>query len=354
MAHVIFNYRHYISKNVTLVIYLVLLTGITSCEPSNRPQEIRLQGKTMGTQYHINIPLVPQNIASKLNQKQLQAEIDTRLQTINQEMSTYIPDSTISHFNHSHSLDLFPVSDTFLQLIHTAQTISLESKGAFDISVMPLVNLWGFGTTKESNFPTQAEINTQLKKMGYQLLHTQQQPPAIQKKHPELMIDLSAIAKGYAVDELAELLRKKGLKNFLVEIGGEIRVQGRNKQDQLWKIAIEKPNMLNRAIQQGLKLDDIAVATSGDYRNYYEKKGIRYSHTINPKTGKPISHKLASVTVLHKSTMIADAQATTIMVLGEKKGRNYAQQHGLEVYMIFREKGTFLVWHNLSADRLIK
>ena len=315
---------------------------------------MRLQGKTMGTQYHINIPLTPQSIANQLNQKQLQSEIETRLQAINQEMSTYIPDSSISQFNRSHSQDWFPVSDKFLHLIHTAQTISQNSQGAFDISVMPLVNLWGFGTTTQNNLPTQTEINSQLKKVGYQLLQTQQQPPAIQKKHPELMIDLSAIAKGYAVDELAELLRKKGLRNFLVEIGGEIRVQGKNQQKQLWKIAIEKPSTLKRTVQQGLKLDDIAVATSGDYRNYYEKEGVRYSHTINPKTGKPITHKLASVTVFNKSTMIADAQATTIMVLGEQKGKSYAQQHSLEVYMIFREKGKFAVWHNLAADRLIK
>ena len=350
-----FNYLHYISKHLILVVaYIALLIGTTACELENKSQEIRLQGNTMGTQYHINIPLIPQTISNKLNQKQLKVEIDRLLQAINQEMSTYISDSTISQFNRSASQDWFAVSNEFLKLINTAQKISQSSQGAFDISVMPLVNLWGFGPTKKNNFPKQTEIEQQLKKVGYQLLKTQQHPAAIQKKIPNLSIDLSAIAKGYAVDKLAEFLKAKRLQNFLVEIGGEIRVQGKNKQNKQWKIAIEKPSTLNRTVQQGLKLDDIAVATSGDYRNYYEKEGIRYSHTINPKTGRPITHKLASVTVLHQSTMIADAQATAIMVLGEKKGKTYAKKQGLEVYMIFRQKDGFSVWHNLSTERFIK
>ncbi|RTZ66530.1 MAG: FAD:protein FMN transferase ApbE, partial [Aquificaceae bacterium] len=230
------------------------------------PQEIRLHGKTMGTQYHINIPLIANH---HFDQKKLKHDIDRRLQAINQEMSTYIPDSTISQFNQSHTTDWFPVSDAFLKLITTAQTISKKSRGAFDITVMPLVNLWGFGTTKKHPFPTQAIINAQRKKVGYQHLHLQAQPPAIRKDNPDVMIDLSAIAKGYAVDELAKLLQQQGLQHFLVEIGGEIRVQGTNKHQKPWKIAIEKPNALARKVQQGLKLDDIAVATSGDYRNYY-------------------------------------------------------------------------------------
>ncbi len=353
MALVTFNYQRYISNSLTFAVYVFLLILIIACKPTDKPREIHLQGKTMGTQYHISIPLISSSTHPQPNQKHLKKEIDGLLQAINQEMSTYIADSTISRFNQSHSPAWFPVSKEFLYVIQSAQKISLDSQGAFDITVMPLVNLWGFGTSSNNKFPTQAEINDLRNNIGYQLLETQQYPPAIRKKNPKLMIDLSAIAKGYAVDAVADLLRQKSLKNFLVEIGGEIRTQGKNKNKTLWKVAIEKPTTLQRSVQQGLLLDNIAVATSGDYRNYYEKAGKRYSHTINPKTGKPITHKLASVTVLHQSTMIADAQATAIMVLGEQKGKEYAQKQGLEVYMIFREGGKFSVWHNLSTKRLL-
>lgn len=308
----------------------------------------------MGTQYHIRIPLLAddQRIDIGVKQSQLQNEIDTLLVEINQEMSTYLPDSNISRFNQSKTQHWFPVSKHFLDVITNAQKISQSSHGAFDITVMPLVNLWGFGTEKKNSIPAQQQIDFALQKTGYESLQTQLYPTAIRKLKPELSIDLSAIAKGYAVDAVALLLKKHQYNHFLIEIGGEIRVQGKNKHNKRWRIAIEKPTLFNRSIQQGLTLHNIAVATSGDYRNYYEKNGKRYSHTINPNTGKPIQHKLASVTVLNQSAMIADAQATAIMVLGEIKGKLYAQQQQLKVYMIFRHGNKFSVWHNLNSDVL--
>ncbi len=308
----------------------------------------------MGTQYHIRIPFIVKNeIRNKIiPQQQLQREIDALLVSINQEMSTYLVDSSISLFNQSQTKDWFPVSKRFLDVIKTAQRISHSSQGAFDVTVMPLVNLWGFGSSKKNSLPSQQQIDSALDKTGYQFLQIQLQPTAIRKQKIHLSIDLSAIAKGYAVDAVALLLQKHQFQHFLIEIGGEIRVQGKNKQHEPWRIAIEKPTMLYRSIQQGLKLNNSAIATSGDYRNYYEQEGKRYSHTINPKTGKPITHKLASVTVLNKSAMIADAQATAIMVLGEKKGKIYAQRENLQVYMIFRDKGKFSVWNNLSISLL--
>ncbi len=308
----------------------------------------------MGTQYHIRIPFVAKKSDKAIiSQQQLQKEIDALLNSINQEMSTYLTDSNISHFNQSQTQDWFPVSKSFLHIINTAQAISQSSQGAFDITIMPLVDLWGFAKNKKKQMPTQAQIDQALNKIGYQYLQTQQQPSAIRKQKLTLSIDLSAIAKGFAVDAVALLLKKHQFKHFLIEIGGEIRLQGENKQGKAWRIAIEKPNPLNRSIQQGLKLNNTAIATSGDYRNYYQQNGIRYSHTIDPKTGKPITHKLASVTVLNQSAMTADAQATAIMVLGEQKGRIYAQQQQLKVYMIYRENGKFLVWHNLPEAILI-
>ncbi len=306
----------------------------------------------MGTRYHIRIPIESAN-KDALRWKQLQRDIDALLLAINKEMSTYIADSSISRFNQSKNTNWFPVSRRFLSVINTAQSVSLATQGAFDITVMPLVNLWGFGTINKTAIPSQQQIKRSLNQIGYQSLQTRQQPAAIRKQKPELSIDLSAIAKGYAVDAIGIWLEKHGVKRYLVEIGGEIRVRGKNKQNQAWRIAIEKPTTLARSVQQGLLLNNIAIATSGDYRNYYEKEGKRYSHTINPKTGYPITHKLASVTVLNKSAMIADVQATAMMVLGEKQGRVYAEKQGLLVYMIIRGEDGFSVWHNLPRDVLL-
>jgi len=348
VENVKYNYQPYIFKVLPLLLLLV------SCETSSLPLEYQLQGETMGTQYHIRIPLATQKEAAQtVSKQQLQQQIEALLDSINREMSTYLTTSRISRFNQSQQQNWFPVSSSFLQVVNAAQQISQSSQGAFDITIMPLVNLWGFAKNKNKQIPKQQQINQALNKTGYQFLQTQQQPPAIRKQKQALSIDLSAIAKGYAVDAIALLLKKYHFKNFLVEIGGEIRLRGHNKHGQAWRIAIEKPNPFNRTAQQGLKLHNIAIATSGDYRNYYQKNGVRYSHTINPQTGKPITHKLASVTVLHQSAMIADAQATAIMVLGENKGKAYAQRENLKVYMIYRDKGKFSIWHNLPNNLLI-
>ncbi|MCK5902283.1 MAG: FAD:protein FMN transferase [Cocleimonas sp.] len=307
----------------------------------------------MGTQYHISIPFQADYPIKQQQQQTLQTAIDARLIAINQDMSTYQKHSTISQFNQSRQSHWFPVSKAFLFVIQQAQRISDRSNGAFDITIMPLVNLWGFGTTTPPQFPQSNQIEQLRQQIGYQALKTQSQPPAIKKIKPQLMLDLSAIAKGYAVDEIAKLLEQQGFDHFLVEIGGEIRTKGHNKQRKPWRIAIEKPTSLGRFVQQGVLLHNIAIATSGDYRNYYEKQGVRYSHTLDPKTGRPITHQLASVTVLNDSAMIADAEATTIMVMGEKKGKIYAQQKGLTVYMIFRDHQKFSVWHNLPKNTLL-
>ena len=307
----------------------------------------------MGTRYHIRIPIKAAN-KNAPRWEQLQSDIDALLLAINKEMSTYITDSSISRFNQSKNTNWFPVSKRFLSVINTAQSVSLATQGAFDITVMPLVNLWGFGTINKTAIPSQQQIEHSLNQIGYQSLKVRQHLPAIRKQKPELSIDLSAIAKGYAVDAIGILMEKRGIKRYLVEVGGEIRVRGKNKQNKAWRIAIEKPTTLERSVQQGVLLNDIAIATSGDYRNYYEKEGKRYSHTINPKTGYPITHKLASVTVLNKSAMIADAQATAIMVLGETQGKAYAEQQGLMVYMIIRHAGGFTVWHNLPQAVLMR
>jgi len=304
----------------------------------------------MGTQYHIVLITSDNQLANIDN---LKKNIEDLLQQLNQEMSTYIPTSEISLFNQYKQRNWFPVSTDFAQVVSSAQNISKLSNGAFDITVAPLIDLWGFGAKNQLSLPTQKQITNALQNIGYQQLEVRISPPALKKSNPNLHIDLSAIAKGFAVDKISELLNKNKYSNYLVEIGGEIRDRGLNLKGKPWKIGIEIPEKKTSKTNQTLLTSNIALATSGDYRNYFIKDGIRFSHTINPTSGKPITHKLASITVLHESTMMADAYATAIMVLGDKKGKLFANANQLKINMIIRKGSGFLVWKNFNEEKLI-
>ena len=333
----------------TSLFALLLATQLTACD---KPQEaIKISGPTMGTTY--NITLYPAK-DSTLDAKQVQTQIDDSLKRINQQMSTWIQDSEISLFNNSESTDWYPVSAEFVSVVEAAQSISKSTNGAFDITIGPLINIWGFGKDFKNNNPDDAVITATQANTGYQKLAVRSSPPALKKQIPQLRINLSAIAKGYGVDAIAEQLANTGVENYLVEIGGEIRANGSKPNKSLWRIAIEKPSTKERSIQQGLLLDNTGVATSGDYRNYFERDGKRYSHTIDPETGKPITHQLASITVLHKSAMMADGLATAIMVLGEEKAKTFIADNKLSAYMISRDKNGFSNWHNFSDELFIK
>jgi len=224
------------------------------------------------------------------------------------------------------------------EVLKTAQNISEISQGAFDISIAPLVNLWGFGPDEITyTVPEASKIKQQLNQIGYQHLLLSDEADKIKKMIPSLILDLSALAKGYAVDQVALLLEKSNISSYLVEIGGEIRLKGKNINEQLWRIAIEKPVSDNRVIQKVLPISDIAMATSGDYRNYFEKNGIRFSHTIDPRTGYPVTHKLASVTILSENTMEADALATAIMVLGPDDGYQLAEKKQIAALFLIKK-----------------
>jgi len=322
---------------------------LASCD---KPIEaMKISGPTMGTTY--NITLYPAE-GTSLDSKQMQRQIDASLKRINQQMSTWIKDSEISLFNKSESTDWYPISAEFAGVVEAAQSISKLSNGAFDITVGPLINLWGFGKDFTNNNPDDATIEAAKENIGYQKLEIRNSPPALKKQIPQLQINLSAIAKGYGVDAIADQLSTMGIDNYLVEIGGEIRASGSKPNKSLWRIAIEKPSTKERSIQQGLLLNNTGVATSGDYRNYFEREGMRYSHTIDPATGKPITHKLASISVLHKSAMMADGLATAIMVLGDSMAKTFIADNKLTAYMISRDKNSFSNWHNLSDELLIK
>ncbi len=261
--------------------------------------------------------------------------LQERLDGINMLMSTYDPDSEVSRFNLLTSTDWFEVSDDTFQVVELAQQISKLTAGTFDISVGPLVDLWGFGAQPSASLPPAPEqIAAVTAAVGYENLQLRRQPPAIRKKNPLLRIDVAAIAKGYAVDALARYLDQLQIEHYLVEIGGELKMRGVRTDGTPWRVAIEQPLDHRRKVATIFPLTDIALATSGNYRNFYEKNGQRYVHTINPASGKPIQHQLASATVLDPLAARADALATALMVMGEQRGRQFCEEHQIAAYFI--------------------
>ena len=322
-----------------ILIIIFLMIGIGACQ-NNNYKIVLINGLTMGTTYSIKIKTAD----AVVNQEKIRADIEKILLEINQKMSTYIVDSELSVINFSNSLDSNLISDDLFKVISHANTISKTTNGAFDITVGPLVNLWGFGPNKSENkIPSNEEIELIKKNIGYKKIYLNKETTSIKKLHPDLYVDLSGIAKGFAVDKIALYLNSYNLENYLVEIGGELIAKGTNEDNEVWQIGIENPNN-NLAKIIGLK--DIAMATSGDYRNYFEKNGVRYSHTINPNTGKPIKHKLASVTVLDKTAMNADALATAFMVLGPAKTIELANELKIGVYLIIKNDENFYEEYN--------
>jgi len=298
-----------------------------------------LSGATMGTSYSIKLLELPLEITPETLIEQITALLN---KLDREQMSTYAADSELSRFNRSSPAEFFPVSADLARVVQIAQEISELTDGAFDITVGPLVNRWGFGprnfnTTNldSSRIPSEAELQSLLQQVGYQKLEVSMSPPALRKQMP-VYVDLSGIAKGYAVDKIADYLDSLQLHSYFIEIGGELRIKGLKPDGESWIPAIEKP--LDTAPQVYTVFyshgESIAVAGSGDYRNYFEQDGVRYSHEINPRTGKPVKHTLAAVYVIAETAARADALATAFMVMGEDEAFMLAQEIGLAAYFI--------------------
>ena len=276
-----------------------------------------------------------------LTRSRLQSEFNTILNRVNREMSTYLPDSELSMINAAAGGGRIPVSASLASVLQTAQEVSRATRGAFDVTAAPLVNLWGFGPEQGFTVPVEEQVNRALRLVGHEKLRLDPSASTLKKAYSGVSIDLSAIAKGYGVDELADFLERLQIDNYLVEIGGEIRAKGVNHKNIPWQIGIEQPVAGQRSVRRNIRLENTAMATSGDYRNYFEHEGIRYSHTIDPRTGRPVSHGLASVTVLHPSATLADAWATGLLVLGPDEGYATALENGLAAYFIVRGEPGF-------------
>lgn len=316
------------------ILFFIIGLLCAGCTPS--PQEVHLNGRTMGTTYNVKY-VVEQ---STVDSSELQSKIDGLLEQVNDQMSTYRPDSELSRFNQSREAIEFVPSKELIKVLKEAKRLGAMSDGYLDVTVGPLVNLWGFGPQAEpETVPDKEKIDRVRSQTGLGYLHISD--TGMSKSLPELYVDLSTIAKGFGVDQVAELLEQQGVSHYLVEIGGEMRVSGVKASGKAWRIAIEKPVSNERAAQRIISVGDNAVATAGDYRNYYVRDGQRYSHLIDPKTGYPIQHNLVSVTVLHPSSMTADGLATAINVMGAKRGMAMARSHHLAVLLITKENGEF-------------
>lgn len=317
-------------------LFALAALTLTGCDRASEPEALQLSGDTMGTRYHIT--LVPET-EEALDRQALTEDIERELAQINQQMSTYIDDSELMRFNRAPEGEWHSLSSELAEVLEISHSVSQRSDGAFDITVGPLVDLWGFGPRGvPDTVPTQSELARVRDRVGYDRLALEGRRA---RKGGAIRLDLSAVAKGYGVDHLAEWLERRGHANYLVEIGGEVRLAGQSPRGDDWRIGVEQPAALQQSGRKALALTDIAMATSGDYRNYYERDGRRYSHTIDPRTGRPIEHRLASVTVLAETAAEADAWSTALNVLGPEAGMALAEREKLPVYMIVKAKEGF-------------
>lgn len=319
------------------LLFLIIGTIIIVRQQRTTPYQ-KDSGFIFGTIYNITYQ----------NDKNLKKEIEDELHKVDNSLSPFNKQSIISKINRNENVI---ADEMFTNVFTLAEQISSETNGAFDITVAPLVNAWGFGFENKTN-PTKETIDSLKQLIGYQRVSLID--GKIKKDDPRIMLDCSAIAKGYASDVIADFLRSKGINNFMVEIGGEIVTSGINDKRLPWKIGVTKPidDSLNthQEIQTVLNVTNKAMATSGNYRNFYYKNGKKYAHTIDPRTGYPVQHSILSATVLANNCATADAYATAFMVMGIEKAKKVLANHNeIMAYFIYSDtKGNNAVWYSPS------
>ena len=317
-----------------LLTRLILASSllITACEPAL--QHYVISGPTMGTQYHVTV------VAKQPPDDTLTVKLAQRLEAINQQMSTYRSDTEISRFNRAATTDFLPVSKDFAEVLQRSFEFFKQTGGAFNPALKPLIDRWGFGeTTTIDQLPPEHEIRALLQHTDF--LQMELNDNQLHKLDPYLQIDLSAIAKGYAVDVLSDSLIQAGYQHHLVEIGGEVRARGQRFDGAPWKVAIQRPDNPSATVQQVVTLKHQAIATSGDYRNFVEIGGKRYAHVIDPVTGYPPNNNIASVSVITPLCIEADALATALMIWDLDQGLAFAEQQDLAVFYILRNSTGF-------------
>jgi thiamine biosynthesis lipoprotein len=322
---------------------LTILALLSACK-ADRTYHFQ-EGPVYGSSYHITY-----EYKTSLT---LEKEINQILERINISMSTYDPGSTLSRLNRN---DTSARIDSDLKhVMEVGWQVSRESDGAFDMTVAPLVNAWGFGFTARAKV-TPAMVDSLLQFTGYEKVKIE--GDRLIKEDPRIMIDPNAITPGYVADMISEMFISLGIKNYLVEIGGELRCKGKNKEGNAWRVGVDRPqeDMADRQIQQVFHLEHISVATSGNYRKFYEENGVKYSHTIDPKTGYPARSNLLSATVFADKCIYADAYATVLMVIGFEKAKEfYTRIPGIQVYLIYSDQsGSVKTWQSPGVQSMIR
>lgn len=321
-----------LSRFVAVLAFGVLATSL-GISASYAADPLTFRGATMGTTYMVKVHSPPEqpDWASET-----ETAIDRELRSVNDQMSTYLKSSELSQFNASESTDWFEVSADTARVVAAALELSEKTDGAFDVTVGPLVDRWSFGAGERKNdVPSETELDKLQKSVGYQHLEARLDPPALKKDIAGLRVDLSSIAKGHGVDRIVDLLAGREAENVFVEIGGEVRVTG-DKSGESWKVGIQRPDAGGQELMVAHKIRDAAMATSGDYRNFFEVDEQRYSHTIDPRTGRPVTNGLASVSVITDSCMLADGWATALNVVGREEAMRLARENELSVLIVQR------------------
>lgn len=327
-------------KNILLIGALAV--GLSGCDQSQTRSAMVLEGKTMGTVWRVSLAGVDLQ-----RQDALQQVIQQQLDQDDHELSTWKNDSVLSRFNQYQGSEPQPISADMADIVVEALRIGKKTDGAMDITVGPLVNLWGFGPVKQpAHTPTDAEITAAKAQTGLQHLQVIQTVDGqwLQKDLPTLYVDLSTMGEGYATDHLARLMEQLGITNYLVSVGGAVLSRGMNASNQPWRVAIQKPTDRENAVEARVDLQGHGISTSGSYRNYYELDGKRISHVIDPATGRPIDHKLVSATVIATTALEADGWDTGLMVLGTERAKALALKEHLAVYLITKQGEGFAHW----------
>lgn len=328
-----------------LIAVTLIMSGCDNGTPVSTTKKASatvLEGKTMGTFWRVSVINLDDAHVETLRQK-----IQVQLDGDDQLLSTWKSDSALMRFNHSRSATPWPVSEAMADIVTESLRIGAKTQGAMDITVGPLVNLWGFGPDKQPiKTPTQAQIDVAKARTGLKHLSVINQSGSqyLQKDLPDLYVDLSTVGEGYAADHLARLMEQEGISRYLVSVGGALVSRGMNAEGQPWRVAIQKPTDKENAVQAIVDINGHGISTSGSYRNYYELDGKRISHVIDPQTGTPIQHKMVSVTVISTTALEADGWDTGLMVLGPEKTKEVVREQGLAVYMIIKEGDDFKTW----------
>ncbi len=326
--------REYLRVNWRYLLMMglgVSLLALSACGWRASTPAIEVRGPAMGASYSIKFVQPP----ASLTEDRLRLEVEAILGEITQQFSTYDPDSELSRLNQDPSTGWQNISDNLYKVIEAGLRISRLSDGAFDTTVAPIVDLWGFGPNfRPDNIPAESEIRRELRRVGFKHLRLRTSPAAVYRGRPDIDIDLNALVPGYAADVIATRLEQIGVSRYLVDIGGEMRLKGLNAQGQAWQVAIEQPQAGQQGMLRQLSLTDTAISTSGNYRNFFEIKGKRYSHEIDPRTGYPVSHGAASVTVIAETAMEADAWSTALLVLGPAQGIKIAERERIAVLFV--------------------